>query len=369
VNLAINDGLQPLDALLSNLRDTVKYFKRSPSRMYKFVEVCNEYAIEVGKDLSLDVKTRWNSTYRMLDTCMEYRDAFRYYAKVDHSYVWQPTQTDWDKYQKIRPILGTMAGATATFLGSLYPTANVFYPYIVKVKIALLTTQKSSDAYLRCMAAAMLEKFNKYWEVRNNVMVIATILDPRFKMRYIRWCFGQLYDAFRCQTELEEINIELEDIYKKYDLVYRQKNGDSSSNTQSASIAKDVSSDLASIVPSEFQDFLDSSATESSKSELLIYLDEANVSIDDKKFNLVNYWKVNSHRFPVVASMAKRFLVVPAGSVSSESTFSCGGRILDDYRSSLKPAIVQALVCASSWIRGLPNPIIVVCFYVMINLF
>jgi hypothetical protein len=35
----------------------------------------------------------------------------------------------------------------------------------------------------------------------------------------------------------------------------RQKNGDSSSNTQSASIAKDVSSDLASIVPSEFQDF------------------------------------------------------------------------------------------------------------------
>ena len=219
------------------------------------------------------------------------------------------------------------------------------------------------------MAAAMLEKFNKYWEVRNNVMVIATILDPRFKMRYIRWCFGQLYDAFRCQTELEEINIELEDIYKKYDLVYRQKNGDSSSNTQSASIAKDVSSDLASIVPSEFQDFLDSSATESSKSELLIYLDEANVSIDDKKFNLVNYWKVNSHRFPVVASMAKRFLVVPAGSVSSESTFSCGGRILDDYRSSLKPAIVQALVCASSWIRGSPNPIIVVCFYVMINLF
>lgn len=81
------------------------------------------------------------------------------------------------------------------------------------------------------MAATMLEKINKYWEVRNNAMVIATILDPRFKMRYIRWCFGQLYDAFRCQTELEEINIELEDIYKKYDLVYRQKNGDSSSNT------------------------------------------------------------------------------------------------------------------------------------------
>jgi hypothetical protein len=33
------------------------------------------------------------------------------------------------------------------------------------------------------MATAMLEKFDKYWEERNNVMVIATILDPRFKKR------------------------------------------------------------------------------------------------------------------------------------------------------------------------------------------
>jgi len=35
------------------------------------------------------------------------------------------------------------------------------------------------------MGAAMLDKFDKYWEEKNNVMVIATILDPWFKMRYI----------------------------------------------------------------------------------------------------------------------------------------------------------------------------------------
>jgi hypothetical protein len=78
--------------------------------------------------------------------------------------------------------------------------------------------------------------------------------------------------------------------------------------------------------------------------------------------------------------MTKKFLVVPASSVSSESTFSSGGRILDDYRSSLKPATVQALVCASSWIRGSKSPPIIlvsvfysishkvcVCKYVMPN--
>jgi len=71
---------------------------------------------------------------------------------------------------------------------------------------------------------------------------------------------------------------------------------------------------------------------------------------------------VNALRFPVVSSMAKKFLAIPASSVSWESTFSCRGRILDDYRSSLKPATVQALVCASSWIRGSKNPpVILVC--------
>ncbi|VAI50317.1 unnamed protein product [Triticum turgidum subsp. durum] len=50
--------------------------------------------------------------------------------------------------------------------------------------------------------------------------------------------------------------------------------------------------------------------------------------------------------------MAKKFLTIPATSVSSESTFSTSGRILNDYRSSLSPNMVEALVCASSYIKG-----------------
>jgi hypothetical protein len=76
------------------------------------------------------------------------------------------------------------------------------------------------------------------------------------------------------------------------------------------------------------------------------------VSLADKEFDLLNWWKVNSHRFPVVSRMAKKFLTVPATSVSSESTFSIGGRTLYDYRSSPSPSMVEALVCSSSWIRG-----------------
>ena len=364
VNLVVNDGLNQIEGLISDLRNTVKYFKRSPSHLYKFVEVCKDYSIKVGKCLSLDVKTRWNSTYKMLDTCIEYRFAFGYYAQVDQNYAWKPTESEWNIYEKIRPILGEMAGATTAFSGSVYPTANVFYPYILKVKIALLKAKNSDDPYLKEMGAAMLDKFDKYWEEKNNVMVIATILDPRFKMRYIQFYFNGLYGPTRCEQEVADIKKELEELYKKHELEQRRKIGGSNSlsTTQSASSSKETTSSVACLVSSEFQSFLESSASESSKSELLIYLDEANHSLNDKNFNFLQYWKVNALRFPVVSSMAKKFLAVPASSVSSESTFSCGGRILDDYRSYLKPATVQALVCASSWIRGSKSPpVILVC--------
>jgi hypothetical protein len=83
-------------------------------------------------------------------------------------------------------------------------------------------------------------------------MVIATILDPRFKMRYIKWCFGQIYDSIRCEKEFDEINKELEGLYKKYELLYRQKMGDSNQNTQTTSSSMGTNSSLAAVVLDEF---------------------------------------------------------------------------------------------------------------------
>jgi hypothetical protein len=43
--------------------------------------------------------------------------------------------------------------------------------------------------------------------------------------------------------------------------------------------------------------------------------------------------------------MVRQFFTILASFMSSESTFSTGGRVLDDYRSSLKPVMVETLVC------------------------
>lgn len=49
--------------------------------------------------------------------------------------------------------------------------------------------------------------------------------------------------------------------------------------------------------------------------------------------------------------MARDVLSIPVTSVASESAFSTAGRVLDPFRSSLTPNIVEALVCTQDWLR------------------
>ena len=48
----------------------------------------------------------------------------------------------------------------------------------------------------------------------------------------------------------------------------------------------------------------------------------------------------------MLSKLARDVLAVPVSTVASESAFSTGGRILDPFRSSLSPLMVQNLVCA-----------------------
>jgi hypothetical protein len=62
--------------------------------------------------------------------------------------------------------------------------------------------------------------------------------------------------------------------------------------------------------------------------------------------------KENEFRYPKVAAMARDILSIFIFTVASESTFSIGRRVIDQYKSSLKPNIVEALVCTRDWLYG-----------------
>lgn len=287
LNLIVNDGIAPLEPLIGKLRETVKYLKKSPLRMKNFRVVCDSLKVDVEKGLCLDVSTRWSSTHRMLDASILYREALDEYAQQDPNYKWQPTDQEWTLYGRMKPILKAFAEVTTVLSGSNYPTANIFYPYIMNVKIAVNThAVQSNGENLKAMGKAMLDKFDKYWDstytengndsgrnkrkVKNNVMVIATILDPRFKMKLVDYCFKQLYGREKGMREAEDIKAEFFDLYATYEVENRQKEA-ANSNEQSAS-SRNQATSMSTL--SGFQSFLEETNTEPCQSELTCYLED-----------------------------------------------------------------------------------------------
>lgn len=76
LNLIVKDGLATIESSLSRIRDSVVFWVASPQRVEKFEEMARQLKITCTKKLSLDCKTRWNSTYLMLQTAIEYKGVF-----------------------------------------------------------------------------------------------------------------------------------------------------------------------------------------------------------------------------------------------------------------------------------------------------
>ena len=90
------------------------------------------------------------------------------------------------------------------------------------------------------------------------------------------------------------------------------------------------------------------------KNEVERYLVDGCEDPNDDKLDILGWWKINASKYKILSKVAQHVLAIPISIVASESAFSTGGRILDQFRSSLSPATVQALICCQNWLHHGP---------------
>lgn len=86
LNLISQEGLKATHEALLKIRESVRHVKSSKARMRRFEECVNDAQNEGGVYLCLDLPTRWNSNFMMIESAMKYRRTFASYHTVDENF-------------------------------------------------------------------------------------------------------------------------------------------------------------------------------------------------------------------------------------------------------------------------------------------
>jgi hAT family C-terminal dimerisation region len=94
-----------------------------------------------------------------------------------------------------------------------------------------------------------------------------------------------------------------------------------------------------------FSFVIENQTEETSKIDLEVYLKEKMLVVGKEEiFDVLDWWKVNYVKFPILSKFLRDILSISISTVASESAFSAGGRVLDDYRSSLTKDMIKILI-------------------------
>nr|KAJ0189759.1 hypothetical protein LSAT_V11C800454260 [Lactuca sativa] len=317
-------------------------FSNTINRKIEFLRAVQHVGIESSRGLRQDVSTRWNSTFLMLDNALFYKKALLQMAKTDANFVHCPSSQEWSKIEKICKFLQVFHEVTLAFSGSKYPTANLYFPNVLKIRLLLKEDVVSNDDFIKIMATRMNLKFDKYWSEFSTIMGIVVIFDPHYKFQVIDWPFKRVYGK-TSDLEIDLFKKKLFSLFDEYVAINTK-----SKASESSPPSPKVNENLSDTYMTDFDEFSSCEFTTDGKSKLELYLEEPKLPrIGD--LNVLEYWKPLQVRFPIVSQMARDILVIPISTVASESVFSIGGRVLDAYWSSLKAETAEVLVCLRDW--------------------
>ncbi|KAK4276763.1 hypothetical protein QN277_014874 [Acacia crassicarpa] len=402
LNLVVSEGLKEMNKSIELIRHAVKYVKSSPSRKRRFIMLAERERVESKSLLTLDCPTRWNSTYLMLESAVKFVKVFTRMEEEDEEYkqyfkkkvkkatsrdsfiliddregvddefdditsrrivestILPPSAYDWSAANEFLGFLKLFYNMTLKFSGSNYVTSNTCFQHIVSIQTSLESNASSSYSILNDMSRRMLSKFNKYWgaaEKMNPLLVVAVILDPRYKLTYVKVAFADIFhEPTQCEAMLRKITSLLYRLYDHYlATIHVGESSSQPTSEQGDNVELELEGD--NVGDATYQKFLAQADAENNVekiSEVDEYLRAELVGYRDSKFDLLAWWKVNACKYKVLSLIARDMLAVPVSTVSSESAFSTGGRVLDAFRSSLSSKMAEALICAQNWLSVKP---------------
>jgi len=203
------------------------------------------------------------------------------------------------------------------------------------------------------MSLLMKEKFNKYWADVHGLMEIATILDPRYKLKFMKAFYSTIYgeESPTTANELARVKSLLYELLLEYQDSMEGMATTDGVGAASRNVAPNERDDLMFGI---FDKFLSKEPDVSSRyvhTELDLYLEEPTLP-RTQELDIISWWQFVGIKYPTLRKIARDIMAIPVTTVASESVFSTSGRVICPHRSKLAPKTVEGLMCMQAWSRA-----------------
>ncbi|KAL8109156.1 hypothetical protein AgCh_025301 [Apium graveolens] len=316
LNLVVKDGLTDLDISIVKTRTFVKYVRSSPTRLQKFKSSIEEEKLDSKSLVCLNIETRWNSTYLMLESTLKFRKAFANLILKDSTLR-----------KEMKKVGGDLSVEEWKQVSTFFPFLKVIY-----------------DATLKLLV----------------------FLDPRRKMVYVDWMVKAWFGIEKAKSLSFGIKSTFCSLFDFYASSMPAAKNLAKSNSPGSTAASNFQiKNKENEKMFDFSEFLGNTFEMEACGGIIEKKVEWEKYLEDEREsnelcpNVLQWWKENKHRYRTLAKLDRDILPIPVSTFALESAFSTGGHVLDSFRTSLTPRMVEALICAQDWLRTAKQPFII----------
>lgn len=348
--------------VVKKVRDSVKYVKTSESHEEKFVELKQQLQVPSERSISFDDQTQWNTTYQMLVAASELKEVFSCLDTSDPDYKQAPSMQDWKQVETLCTYLKLIFDASNILTTTTNPTAVTFFHEVWRIQSDLARAITSEDPFTSNLAKTMQERIEKYWKNCCLALATAVVMDPRFKMKLVEFSFNKVYGE-EAPTFIKIVDDGIHELFHAYLTLplpltptYAEE-GNAGTNSRTEDSQGGINADNGL---TDFDVYIMETTSQQMKSELDQYLEEALLP-RVHEFDVLGWWKLNKMKYPTLSKMARDILSIPVSTVPSDSVFDTTAKEMDQYRSSLRPETVEAVICAKDWMQygsAAPNALV-----------
>ncbi|CAF1310256.1 unnamed protein product [Rotaria sordida] len=291
----------------------------------------------IKRNLCYDVKSRWNSTYCMIDSFLYLRELIEKLFNYKHHLHLKPkqlaklsgfefTSNDWMLLSQLHLVLRPFFHATKAMSGRRYPSMGIAFYFLTRLKYFLQHHDKKESLMVKHFKQLLLAKFLYYFETDDDQMSLLKVhayFDPAG--------FATLTDVEKRSVE-QSIKIMVADETSYLtELTTTSLRITTTNTTNESNLHEKSSTSAIDLFNEAIGETAYEGSTISQNTKATIINDIYNYRNCVTRFNLKHkpdialssiFWQSYGQQFPILGKLAQKMLSTPSTSVPSESCFS-----------------------------------------------